>query len=57
MLSFMGENKRLMNIHEQKFVVLAAFQATTNVLGQYQCIFEKYGDLSRAVGPRYEEPV
>ena len=31
MLSFMGENKRLLNIHEQKFVGLAAFQANTTV--------------------------
>ena len=27
----MGENKRLLNIHEQKFAELAAFQANTNV--------------------------
>ena len=31
MLSFMGENKKLLNIHEQKFVELATFQANTNV--------------------------
>ena len=31
MLSFMGENKRLLNIHEQKFTELASFQANTNV--------------------------
>ena len=31
MLAFMGENKRLLNIHEQKFDVLAAFQANTAV--------------------------
>ena len=31
MLSFMGENKRLLNIHEQKFVELAAFQENTTV--------------------------
>ena len=31
MLTFMGENKRLLNIHEHKFVDLAAFQANTNV--------------------------
>ena len=31
MLSFIGENKRLVNIHEQKFVELVAFQANTNV--------------------------
>ena len=29
MLSFMGERKRLLNIHEQKFAELAAFQANT----------------------------
>ena len=31
MLSFMGENKRLLNVHEQKFDKLATFQANTNV--------------------------
>ena len=31
MLSFMGENKRLLNIHEKKFVELTTFQANTNV--------------------------
>ena len=31
MLAFIGENKRMLNIHEQKFVVLAAFQANTTV--------------------------
>ena len=27
MLNFMGENKRLLNIHDQKFVYIAVFQA------------------------------
>ena len=31
MLTFMGENKRLLNIHEQKFTELAAFQVNTTV--------------------------
>ena len=31
MLAFMGENKRLLNIHEQKFAELAAFQENTTV--------------------------
>ena len=31
MLNFMGENKRLLNIHEQKFAKLAAFQANITV--------------------------
>ena len=31
MLNFIGENKRLLNIHKQKFAELTAFQANTNV--------------------------
>ena len=31
MLAFMGENKRLLNIHEQKFADLEAFHANTTV--------------------------
>ena len=31
MVTFMGENKRLLNIHEQTFDELAAFQANMNV--------------------------
>ena len=31
MLTFMGENKRLLNIHEQKFGDLAVFLANTTV--------------------------
>ena len=31
MLTFIGENKRLMHIHEQKFADLATFQANTTV--------------------------
>ena len=31
MSTFMGENKRLLNIHEQKFADLAAFQASTSM--------------------------
>ena len=31
MLNFMGENKRLLNMHYQKFVELVAFQANTTV--------------------------
>ena len=31
MISFMEENKRLLNIHEQKFAELVAFQANTTV--------------------------
>ena len=31
MISFMGENKRLLNIHEQTFFELVAFQVNTTV--------------------------
>ena len=31
MLAFMRENKKLLNIHEQKFAELAAFQANTTM--------------------------
>ena len=31
MLHFIGEKKRLLNIHEQKFTELAAFQANTTI--------------------------
>ena len=31
MLTFIGENKRLLNIHEQKFAELVAFQENKNV--------------------------
>ena len=31
MLAFIGENKRLLNIHKQKFAELEAFQANTIV--------------------------
>ena len=31
MLNFMGENKRLLNIHESKFAKIATFQANTTM--------------------------
>ena len=31
MLTFIGENKRLLNIHEHKFTDLVAFQANTTM--------------------------
>ena len=31
MFAFMGENKRVLNMHRQKFAELAAFQANTTV--------------------------
>ena len=35
MLAFIGENKRLLNIHEQKFAELSSFQANTTVFQAY----------------------
>ena len=32
MFSFMGENKKVLNINDQKFAELAAFQANTTVI-------------------------
>ena len=58
MLTFMGENKRLLNIHEQKFAKLAAFKETTNVFqDNTNASLKKYGDTSRATGPSNLEPV
>ena len=31
MLQFMGDNKKLLNLHEQKFVVLATFKSNTQI--------------------------
>ena len=31
LLSFMGKNKRMLNIHEQNFAEITSFQANTNV--------------------------
>ena len=56
MLAFMGENKRLLNIHEKNFAELAIFQGKHNcVLGQYQCLFEEYGDSCRAASSSHAE--
>ena len=42
MLTFMGENKRLLNIHEQKFADIAAFQANTTVFQANTNAYLKY---------------
>ena len=51
MISFTGENKRLMNIHEQKFAELAAFQENTPVFQANTNASEKSRDISKAIGP------
>ena len=48
MLSFMGENKRLLNIHKQKFVEIAAFQANTIVFQANTNVYLK--NLEKQVG-------
>ena len=57
MISFTGENKRLMNIHEQKFAKLAAFQENTTVFQANTNASEKSGDTSRAIGPSNLEKI
>ena len=58
MLSFMGENKRLLNLHEQKFAELVAFQANATVFqANTNASLKKFGDTSRAVGPSNAEPI
>ena len=49
MISFMGENKRLLNIREQKFAELVAFQANTIVFQANTNASEESGDTSRAI--------
>ena len=58
MLNFMSENKRILNLHEQKFSKLVFFQANTIVFqAKKKCLFEKPGNLSRAAGPFDAESV
>ena len=58
MLSFMGENKRSLNIHEQKFVELAAFQANTTVFqANTNASLKKSRDTSGVAGPSNAELV
>ena len=54
MLSFMGENKRLLNIHEQKFVELEPFQANTtmfqaNTIASLKNLETQVGQLALAM--------
>ena len=57
MISFMGENKRLLNIHEHKFVELAAFKAKKTVFQANTNASEKYGDTNKAIGPSNSEKI
>ena len=58
MLTFIGENKRLLNIHEQKFAELTAFQENTNVFqANTNATLKKYRDTSRETGPSNAELV
>ena len=49
MLSFMGENKRLLNIHEHNFVELVAFQVNTFVFQGNTNAYLKNRDLGGVV--------
>ena len=41
MLTFKGENKRLSNLHEQKFADLAAFQVNTTVFQASSVVIQR----------------
>ena len=60
MLQFMGENKRLLNIHEKKFAEIAAFQANTivfqaNTNESLKNLEVQIGQLALAMQNRYKD--
>ena len=58
MLTFMGENKRLLNIHKYKFVNLVAFQVNTTVFqANTNASLKKSGDTSRPASPNNAKSV
>ena len=58
MLAFMGENKRLLDIHNQKFAELAAFQANTIVFhANTNASFKNLETRVGAAGPSHVESI
>ena len=58
MMTFLGENKRLLNIHEKMLAEFVAFQANTNMFqANTNALLKKYGDTSNAVGPNNVESI
>ena len=54
MLQFMGDNKRLLQFHEQKLSDLEAFKSDTHMFQKNaSASLNKFRDTSRATGPEY----
>ena len=52
MLQFMGENKKLLNFHEQKFTELEPSNTNSqNFSDDHQCLSQELGNTNRATGP------
>ena len=52
MLNYLAENKRIPNLHEQKFVELAVFKANTTVFqANTNASLKNLETLSRVAGP------
>ena len=52
MLQFMGENKKLINVHEQRFAELEASNTNSQIFQtNHQCISQELGNTNRATGP------
>ena len=57
MLNFMVENKRILNLHEQKFAEIAVFQANTNVFQENKNASLKNLETSRVASPELVKSV
>ena len=59
MLTYMCENKRILNLHEQKFDELIVLDPGKHICvsSQHKCFSEKYGGSSRATGLVYPESI
>ena len=56
LLQFMGDNKKLLNLHEQKFAEFEATATNSNFSEHHQCIPEESGDISRAASLNPAKP-
>ena len=51
MLQFMGDKKRLLNLHEHKLAELEAFKSNSQIfLDKHKCFTKEFGNTSWAVG-------
>ena len=57
MLQFIGDNKRLLHLHEQKLSDLEVFKSDTQIFSEeYKCLTEEPGNISRVAGLEYADP-